>query len=262
MAKLFMVSKRHIQKIKKEHGILLALALFGVIATALLLITKAAEPNVAIEAENVAVTAPAELASNDPSASGTGNNYILFKEEVTNPPSGVRCVLSLHGRGGSGAAFDFGEFENRDPNGNLFDGGGYAWRYDSSSVWEGADPDGTGYISGKQIITDNIEGCGQVIIHGFSNGGGYAAALWCRSESFGGRVIGYIIDDPELNGMTDNCQRPTTIKAIVYWTGALEGWLGMFPSQIESGVGFPVTPSIHSGHSAYSNPPEVSSWWR
>jgi pimeloyl-ACP methyl ester carboxylesterase len=124
--------------------------------------------------------------------------------------------------------------------------------------------------------TLDAAGCGRAVVQGFSNGGAAAAALYCRGEDFGGRVIGYVVDDPVPDGAVIGCQPRAGMKAALYWTGGLpmatDGWscasqdwtceggrtIGIARYARELGV--EAAPSIHTTHAEYAAPPEVASW--
>src|SRR5690606_2637064 len=102
-------------------------------------------------------------------------------------PGGPRCVVRLHGKGGgaggTGPAGD-GLLEVR-PGGNASGWGGRQWLYF---------PDGE-YGRARAGVQQAIEeaGCGPVVVYGFSNGAAFAAKLFCRGETFGGRLRGVVV---------------------------------------------------------------------
>ena len=125
----------------------------------------------------------------------------------------------------------------------------------------------------QSAITSNK--CSKVVVDGFSNGAAFAAKLACRAETFGGTVVGYVIDDPVPDHGTDNCGRVT--QSVLYWTGALAstavpGWqcasgdwtceggetIGI--NATASNLKLVVNQSIYTSHTPYDNPPELSNW--
>jgi hypothetical protein len=121
------------------------------------------------------------------------------------------------------------------------------------------------------------EGCGAVIIHGFSEGARRAKELYCSGETLGGRVVGYIIDDP--NYFPDEgqpCNPGAGVKVALYATRISPGDPSWTPNVYLSGLGYGdvmaktaarlrvgIQVSPNYSHIPYSNPnpPEMSSWW-
>ena len=136
--------------------------------------------------------------------------------------SGPSCVVSLHGKGGFGSASqDDGSATLVAPTGNAGGWGGRQWLYGSSAQYSSA----RGIVA--SAITDN--GCGRVVLYGFSNGAAFAAKLYCQGETFGGRVVGVVVDDPVTDHAVDGCRPAGGVALKLYWTGALEppavaGW--------------------------------------
>jgi hypothetical protein len=194
--------------------------------------------------------------------------------EPSAPPRGrpvvtVRCVVRLHGKGGSGAATTTSTsgWLEVSPQGNAQGWGGYQWLYFPDSAYA------TARAAVQRAIVDN--GCTAVVVDGFSNGGALAAKLACKSETFGGTVVGYVVDDPVPDHGTDGCRR--TAPVALYWTGALAstatpGWpcsqadwtceggetIGIAATSANLGV--PAKASINTGHAPYPNPPELRTW--
>ena len=86
----------------------------------------------------------------------------------------------------------------------------------------------SGYQAARNIVANDVAagGCGRVIVYGFSNGAAFAAKLYCRGETFGGTVVGYVIDDPVVDHAVEGCARPP-VKVVLYWTGDIDvpdGW--------------------------------------
>jgi hypothetical protein len=185
---------------------------------------------------------------------------------INPPPTGTKCVVDLHGRGsGGGQPFDGGNFTIQAPQANQPYGGGWVWIYF---------PDGT-YQQMLGPVTAATSGCGQVILHGFSNGAAAAANIYCRGESFGGKLVGVIVDDPVMDNGADNCAPASGVKVSLYFTGGIPYGpqscidIGFTCNQDQligiptysSRLGTSAKQSVNFGHSPYSNPPELSQWW-
>jgi hypothetical protein len=182
-----------------------------------------------------------------------------------------RCVVALHGLGGNGAPSVRGldGITYVYPAGNDAAGWGRRWLYDD----EGA------YAAARDVVRRAIDdnGCGQVVVDGFSNGGGFAGKLLCRGETFDGRVVGFVLDDPVTDRSGDGgCVRAPGVAAAMYWTGGLDfapagtdcasrGWTCDGASLVgrdeyAARLGVAVQPSIHGTHQPYIWPPEIAAW--
>jgi hypothetical protein len=182
----------------------------------------------------------------------------------------ARCVVVLHGKGQKPQSPTVvGDTTYLRPGGNADGWGGRQWLYY---------PDAR-YREMRDSIAAAIEsaGCGQAIVHGFSNGAAAAAKLYCRGERFGGRAKGYVIDDPVPDHGVDNCAPPEDLRVRLYSTGALsvaiDGWscatqdwtceggqtIGL--EKYAQALRTEVTPSIHSTHKEYESPPELTAWF-
>ncbi len=182
-------------------------------------------------------------------------------------PSGQKCVIFLHGKGAWGFTVDSGDWISSGPNGNAEGWGQGQWLYF---------PEGN-YQQVVNILTSAAEGCGQIVLHGFSNGAAAAAKVYCRGETFNGRLVGVIVDDPVTDHAVEGCSPASGVKAVIYWTGSLEffppgsncasdDWTCEGGSIIgivayASAMGAPYKQSINGGHSPYPNPPELFEWW-
>lgn len=136
-------------------------------------------------------------------------------DRVTTSPNGA-CIVKLHGKGGDGAPTTVeGATTIVSPTGNAAGWGGRQWSYFPSARYDEA----------RAVITDAIvsTGCTRVALNGFSNGAAFAAALYCRGETFDGRLVGVMIDDPVTDHAVDGCAPAAGIPVALYWTGALEG---------------------------------------
>jgi hypothetical protein len=174
-------------------------------------------------------------------------------------PSGQKCVVGLPGAGGS-----------TDINGGFGGGKGYP---QSSAFSTRTTPD----LPELADVQRAADGCGAVIIHGFSEGGRRAKELYCSGETLGGRVVGYIIDDP--NYFPDDgqpCTPGAGVKVALYVTKLAPGddqWtINVYLSGLGYGdvlartvarLGVQPKTSPNFSHIPYANPnpPEYSSWW-
>ena len=105
------------------------------------------------------------------------------------------------------------------PTGNAEGWGGRQWLYFPEADYEAA----------RTIVADAVAGCDQVILDGFSNGASFAAKLYCRGETFEGRLVGVVVDDPVTDEGVEGCQPDPSVDLTLYWTGALDaqaqpGW--------------------------------------
>lgn len=186
--------------------------------------------------------------------------------------AGPRCIVRLHGKGGgAGGTGTIGDglLEVR-PGGNAAGWNGRQWLYF---------PDGE-YARARAAVVQAVDqaGCGPIVLYGFSNGAAFAAKLYCRGETFGGRLRGVVVDDPVVDHAVGGCRPAGGVRVALYWTGALEataqpGWdcasqdwtceggttIGIDAYQAALGVGRKQSP--HSNHASYANPPELNAWW-
>lgn len=191
--------------------------------------------------------------------------------EIDVEPLGVSsCVLYVHGRSDAGAAArvdgDRGELS---PNGNVRYGDGFGWRYASE----------VDYADARAVIANVIEdsACADVAVSGFSNGAAFVAKLYCRGETFDGRVVGFVIDDPVPDTAVADCDSDTSTEVALYWTGALDpdaqpgvecdalGWtcdgerlLGI--EAYAAALGTQILGSPFEDHRWYREAPELDRW--
>ena len=101
------------------------------------------------------------------------------------------------------------------PTGNGRAGDGHEWRYSPEAKYQEA----------VGILADAVEGsgCRRIVISGFSNGGAFAGKLYCRGETFSGRLVGVVVDDPPPDTGTQACAPDPDVEVALYWTGALDG---------------------------------------
>jgi hypothetical protein len=183
-------------------------------------------------------------------------------------PEGSRCVVRLHGKGGRGGpTTTSGDVTTLAPTGNADGWGGRQWRYSDEDDYERA----------RAVVASAAAPCGEIIVDGFSNGASFAAALYCRGETFGGRLRHVVVDDPVTDHAVDGCTPDPSVAVSLYATGALEvqappGWscaagdwtcLGDEVIGIEAwseALGVPRQQSPHRDHQPYADPPELSDW--
>jgi hypothetical protein len=180
-----------------------------------------------------------------------------------------RCVVRLHGKGGTGAAdrVDSRGFVDLSPTGNADGWGGRQWLYFPEDRYEDA----------RQIVTQAVERCSEVIVDGFSNGAAFAAKLYCRGEDFGGRVVAVVIDDPVPDHGVLDCDPDPAVDVTLYWTGSLastaragwdcaeadwtcEGGTSIGIDAYAEALGTEVRESVHREHEWYRDPPELTDW--
>lgn len=187
---------------------------------------------------------------------------------VASSAAGQRCLVRLHGKGGSGAdTVTEGDVTVIAPTGNSEGWGGRQWVYF---------PDDE-YATARQIVADSVQGCGQIIVNGFSNGGAFAAALYCRGETFDGRLVGVVVDDPVPDHGVDGCAPDPAVDVTLYWTSALDataqpGWscaegdwtcaggetIGI--DAYAEALGTEIVESPFDDHQWYVDAPELDAW--
>ena len=136
---------------------------------------------------------------------------------LRNTDGEVDCVVRLHGRSQKGApTIVTDRVVEISPTGNGSYGLGHQWLYAESQTFE----------AGRFIVATEIAnaGCDNVVINGFSNGGAFAARLFCDGVSFGGRLRAVVIDDPVADAITNGCMPPSDVEVdvVLFWTGVLE----------------------------------------
>lgn len=179
-----------------------------------------------------------------------------------------RCLVRLHGKGGAG-----GEPSESDgvtilaPTGNADGWGAKQWLYFPDDQYDAA----------RSIVADAVEPCEQVIVNGFSNGAAFAAKLYCRGETFDGRLVGVVVDDPVVDASVEGCAPAPDVAVTLYWTGALEataqpGWdcaegdwtceggttIGI--DAFAEALGTEVRDSPFDDHQWYVDAPETMAW--
>lgn len=181
-----------------------------------------------------------------------------------------RCRVDLHGKGGAGSEPRIVDaVAVLAPTGNGEGWGGREWRYAGQEALDDA-------IDAVRTVID-AAGCRRVVVHGFSNGASFAAALVCAGETFGGRLVGVLVDDPVTDAATVGCARPADVPVVVLWTGALDAtapagtacadvdWTcaGGVVRGIDAFVGdlgVDATPSPYTEHRRHDDAPQPAAW--
>jgi hypothetical protein len=188
---------------------------------------------------------------------------------TTTRPQGQRCLVRLHGKGGDEApTYSDQGVKVLTPRGNESGWGGRQWIYF---------PNGK-YNQARKVVADALdrEDCDTVIINGFSNGGAFAAKLFCKGETFDDRVIRYVVDDPVPDQGVIGCSPADSTDVTLYWTGALDyadaGWecddddwtceggetIGI--DAYSAAMGTPAKQSQYGDHQWFQAAPELSAW--
>jgi pimeloyl-ACP methyl ester carboxylesterase len=181
----------------------------------------------------------------------------------------TRCIVRLHGKSGSGRATtsDDEGLLTVMPTGNEDGWGGRQWIYFPERRYEEA----------RDVVSSAIaaNGCGQVVINGFSNGAAFAASMFCSGETFNGVVKGYVIDDPVTDTATDGCAPTPDVDVVMYWTTAIAqppgtdcaviDWTCAGGTTIDvaayaANLGTAVTPSPFTDHQWFWDAPEITTF--
>jgi pimeloyl-ACP methyl ester carboxylesterase len=205
------------------------------------------------------------------SACGSGESAATAQPPAPLLPPGAdkKCVVLLHGKGGTAQPSSVaGGIEYLRPGGNANGWDGREWRYFPQQ----------GYEQVRAVVSGALDaaGCGRAVLQGFSNGAAAAAKLYCRGEDFGGRVRGYVVDDPVPDGGVLACRPRPGMLLRLYWTGGLavatDGWSCATQDWTCEGgrtvgiaryareLGTQAVPSIHGTHAQYESPPEIPAW--
>jgi pimeloyl-ACP methyl ester carboxylesterase len=181
------------------------------------------------------------------------------------------CVVRLHGKSETGAAAELRDDGTAElaPTGNGEAGEGHEWVYDPDEAYDEA----------VGVVADLVEevGCARVVLDGFSNGGAFAATVACRGETFGGTLVGVVVDDPPPDEGVVDCAPAEEVEVALYWTGALDeqaqagadcddlGWtcaggrlLGL--DAYAEALGVEVQDSPFDEHRWYRDAPEIDAW--
>jgi pimeloyl-ACP methyl ester carboxylesterase len=189
-------------------------------------------------------------------------------EPTPAPVSAERCLVRLHGKGGDGGpASETGGVAVLSPRGNGTGWGGRQWLYFP----------GEKYAEAAETVVAATEGCDQVIINGFSNGGAFAARLLCSGEDLNGRLVRVVVDDPVTDAAANGCAPSPDVEVVLYWTSALEGTSrpGASCKDIDwtceggklvgvdafaASLGVTPKPSPHTEHAWFADAPELNDW--
>jgi hypothetical protein len=186
-------------------------------------------------------------------------------------PAGQRCLVRLHGKGHDGADTytDGNDVKVLTPDGNAEGWGSLQWLYFPNNRYNDA----------RDVVTEAIddEDCDAVLVNGFSNGAAFAAKLYCRGETFDGRLVAVVVDDPVPDAAVQGCDPDPDVAVTLYWTGALEstaqpGWdceeedwtceggetIGI--DAYADAIGVPAEPSRFTIHQWYQDAPELADW--
>lgn len=114
------------------------------------------------------------------------------------------------------------------------------------------------------------------MLNGFSNGAAFAAKLYCRGETFGGTVVGVVVDDPVPDEAVVDCQPADEVDVALYWTGALteampgascadlhwvcEGSELLGIDAYAAAIGTPILASPHDEHRWHRDAPQLLAW--
>lgn len=180
-----------------------------------------------------------------------------------------KCIVRLHGVGGGGQPTAvWGGVADVMPSGNRELGtGGRLWDYDTEEEFADA----------RAIVEEATATCGAIMLDGFSNGAAFAAMLYCHGETFDGRLVRVVIDDPVTDGSVADCAPDPSVGVALYWTGALDEMsvpgtdcsdteyvclgdtmLGIDAFAQELGVD--PMPSIYTDHQWHWYAPELADW--
>ncbi len=202
---------------------------------------------------------------------GGGSNGGSSPAPTGGTPIADACIVRLHGKGGASAPSTVvNGVSVMSPSGNAAGWGGRQWLYFPEDDYQAA----------RSVVADAVAAptCARVVIDGFSNGAAFAAKLYCKGETFDGRVVGFLVDDPVTDHAVDGCAPAAGVKIALYWTGALEGqavagwscasadWTCEGGSTVgiaayAKALGTPAQPSPNHQHAAYLAAPEQWSWF-
>jgi len=201
------------------------------------------------------------------SGSGSGAGSTASGPTVAPAPSG-KCLVRLHGKGATGApSTKSGDVTVIAPTGNADGWGAKQWLYFPADQYDAA----------RAVVATAVESCDQIIVDGFSNGASFAASLYCHGETFGGRLVRVVVDDPVTDHAADACAPGAGVAVTLYATGALEktappGWkCASADWTCEGGetigidayaakLGAPRQQSPHTDHQPYLDAPETTQW--
>lgn len=198
---------------------------------------------------------------------GDDGSSATTDEVLDSVAAAERCVVQLHPKGADGTETTIEDGVTFiAPRGNAEGWGGRQWLYFPEDR----------YAEARAVIATAIEPCARAVIDGFSNGASFAAKLYCKGETFGGRVVGVVVDDPVVDGAVDGCAPAPDVELTLYWTGALtqavagwdcteqdwtcEGGATIGLDAYAAALGVAPTPSPFDDHQWYVDAPELSDW--
>ena len=179
-----------------------------------------------------------------------------------------RCLVRLHGKGEEGAPTTVANGVTVvAPTGNADGWGGRQWLYFPDQEYDAA----------RAVVSEAAAGCQQVIVDGFSNGASFAAKLYCRGETLGGRLVRVIVDDPVVDAGVEGCRPDPSVAVTLYWTGALaaqsaaggecaqndwtcEGGTTIGIDAYQQALGTTRHASPNTDHKPFLDAPEASMW--
>ena len=140
----------------------------------------------------VAAEPTEQAATSQPAPSSTSDD----------PPvsTGMGCILYLHGAGTPPGDYDESwdagiKYLGPRSGSSEFP---WFWPYDGDYNFQNdpgdSNPPYTQLVS-NLTTTHDSNGCGPTMMHGASNGGGFAARIYYSGEDFGGRLWGVMVDD-------------------------------------------------------------------
>ena len=188
----------------------------------------------------------------------------------TQPSSDARCVVRLHGKGGSGGeTHETNGITEVLPTGNADGWGARQWIYF---------PDES-YVEARDIVAAAADdaGCTRLVLDGFSNGAAFAAKLYCRGETFDARLAAVVIDDPVPDNGVADCTPSAAVAGALYWTGGLDpqaqpgadcaaidwtcdGGTMIGIEAYAASLGLDIQPSPFTEHEWYLDAPEIATW--
>lgn len=198
-----------------RHGFAVVIFCLVLIVAAGVLFSQAANPHVKLEAESGTRSGAVSVISD----SGASNSQALQYWAQPTGPSGKKCVVFLHGKGGSGqATTQQGDQTWIWPNGNADGWGGRQWLYATT----------TEYNQALTNITNSVnpQNCGQIVLAGGSNGAAMAAKMYCQGYNFGGKLVGVIPDDPVPDQGVDNCAPAQDVELQLVQSDEMNSWVG------------------------------------
>lgn len=128
---------------------------------------------------------------------------------------GKRCLVRLHGKGGSGTdPVEHDEYLELSPTGNADGWDARQWLYFPAER----------YAEARDVVTAAVDsaGCATIVVDGFSNGAAFTGELYCHGDTFTGRLVGVVVDDPVPDHGSAGCAPASGVRVALYWTGGLD----------------------------------------